>query len=171
MLGIYSIEPIFPASHARAAEVQTTGTLSQETMDLFSAIRAGDLVAVQAAVVNGADLHGIEEKSNMTPDELSKSLKYYSITHFLKIYMAIEDGGETDSQVAQEESESKPAETVTLPEGQYADEAGGILQKLTEADEMANDPEAEVNAQAAAELADQLAPRSPTRQLTIWLMS
>jgi hypothetical protein len=98
--------------------------LSDETIKLFAAIRAGDLGAVQDAVVAGADMNSVD-RDNLKPVDLAESLKFYSITYFLKAYQNI-DGG-----VAEAEPKLKDA-----PNGQYADEAGEILQKLTKVDDL-----------------------------------
>lgn len=66
-----------------------TADWDEPTQALFAAIEAGDLVAVQQAVLDGADLRETDD-TGKTPAALAEELGHFTITHFLLAYSALE---------------------------------------------------------------------------------
>ncbi|MEQ8664284.1 MAG: hypothetical protein RIC16_01035 [Rhodospirillales bacterium] len=66
-----------------------TADWDEPTQALFGAIEAGDLVAVQQAVLDGADLRATDD-TGKNPAALAEELGHFTITHFLLAYSALE---------------------------------------------------------------------------------
>ncbi len=86
----------------------------EPTQSLFAAIEAGDLVRVQRAVLDGADVRATDD-TGKNAAELAEELGHFTITHFLLAYSALE---------APPEEPDEPTETVqAAPEPPDAAEA------------------------------------------------
>jgi len=81
------------------------------TRSLFTAIEAGDLVAVQRAVLDGADIRATDD-TGKNPAELAEELGHFTITHFLLAYGALEAPPKEPAQPA---PEPETTATVAVP--------------------------------------------------------
>lgn len=85
---VLSVHPIGRA-HSAVAD------WDEPTRALFTAIEAGDLVSVQRAVLEGADLFATDD-TGKTASALAEELGHFTITTFILAYSALE--GPADSQ-------------------------------------------------------------------------
>jgi len=91
----------------------------EPTKALFTAIEAGDLVAVQRAVLDGAKLNATDD-TGKTPSALAEELGHFTITTFLLAYTALEaspeqKSGGTSSASSGNAQQSTSATTIPAP--------------------------------------------------------
>ncbi len=92
--------------------------LSAQNVQLFEAAEAGDLVATQRAVLDGADAR-VRNSEGHSAADVAEILGYYSIAHFLRAYLAIE-GDNPDSAAP----DMAPVSAGNVPEPPIAQSSG-----------------------------------------------